>query len=211
MTQQMLWKKRWHRAVRVALILQFLPFVRMVGLNGSMATGTFTEESDIDFFIVAEVHHLYTCRAFVTVLLTLFRLRTRKGAQAGLICLNRYSTSDFLDITEHNSYHARVFHNLIPLFATGDVYEQFQRANKWMTEYGFLVQEHVPVIQQNLVVRVIQYITEGLCKIIPHLELALYNAQLERLRQSPYAQEKHAIIVTTEQEVRLHVPKKSYV
>jgi len=199
-----LWKKRWMRAVRVAALLQYLPFVRMVGLNGSMVTGTFRPESDIDFLVVAEIGHLYTCRLFVTGFVTLCGLRHRPGHEVGTICLNRYITTGSLDIAEHSAYYARGFHNLIPLTDAG-VYKDYIQANQWMADFGYPLQVHTPVREGRSVV---QRIFEGVCWLAPGLEGWLARYQQRRILSSPHAQQVGVKIVATHREVRLNVPKE---
>lgn len=126
------------RAHRVALLLAGLPFVRMVGLTGSLARKVARVDSDIDFFMVAAPGRLFTVRFCVTLLVQLLGIRRHGRKIAGRICLNRYQTADALEIIPHTRYHAEDLSQLVPLIDLDHIFEQFQSANQWMTkEFGF--------------------------------------------------------------------------
>jgi hypothetical protein len=125
------------RARRVALLLAGLPFVRFVGLTGSLARGLAHESSDVDFFVVTSPGRIFTARFFVTLVVHLLGLRRHGPKISGRICLNRYQTSDALEILPHTRYHAEDISQMIPLIDFARLYEQFKLANQWMEkEFG---------------------------------------------------------------------------
>ena len=134
-----LWQARINRARGVARLLSAVPFVRLVGLNGSIITGQMTGGSDIDLYIVTAPGRLYLGRLFVTVAVHLTGWRRYGHKIRGRVCLNRFATTEAMDITPHNDYHARVFSGLEPLWSTPGVYEDYCRANRWMSVYGYHV------------------------------------------------------------------------
>lgn len=125
------------RAVRVAQFLSIVPFLRMIGLNGSLARGKIRETSDIDFLVVSTPGRLFTVRFLITIIVHMFGLRRYGPYIAGRICLNRYQTTDQLEILPHNMYHGEVFGPMIPLVDLEKTYEWYQRANAWMEEAGY--------------------------------------------------------------------------
>lgn len=125
------------RAVRVAQFLSLVPYLRLIGLNGSLARGKIRETSDIDFLIVSTPGRLFTVRFLVTLIVHLFGLRRYGPYIAGRICLNRYQTTDHLEVTPHNMYHGEVFSPMIPLVNLRETYEQYVRANQWMEQTGY--------------------------------------------------------------------------
>lgn len=144
MRQAKIQKKYFRRAKITAAILQLVPFVRLVGLNGSLARGEAKETSDIDFLIIAKKGKIWTCRAFVTILAHATGLRRYGKKIAGRICLNRYQTDDFLEILPHNAYHARVFSQLIPLLDIKETYVRYMETNGWMKKFGWPVNIFAP-------------------------------------------------------------------
>lgn len=126
------------RAKFVASILQICPFVRAVFLTGSLARGEAKEKSDIDFFIVTKKGRIWTCRLFVTILVSMTGYRRHKDKISGRICLNRYQTEDNLDIKPHNSYHAFDYSKIRPLWETNGIYSSYLKENRWIKQkFGF--------------------------------------------------------------------------
>lgn len=123
----------------MARLLSGIPFIRLVGLNGSLVTGSMSRDSDIDFYLAVAPGRLYTGRLLATLAVHLTGWRRYGSRVRGRVCLNRFATTEALDITPHNDYHARVFSGLEPLWAHEGVYERYQTANQWMTVFGYEV------------------------------------------------------------------------
>jgi len=130
------------RAKTVAFWLQLTPFVRMVGLNGSLARGEAKKSSDIDFFIVLKKDRIWLGRMGVTLMTQLSGYRRHGHKIAGMICLNRYQTDDFLTIWPHNEYHARDYCGLIPLVDIDNTYAQYFKKNVWTKKFGCPMKEN---------------------------------------------------------------------
>jgi len=133
-----LFQKRLKKAQRIANFLSIAPFVRMVGLNGSMTKGTMREDSDIDFLIIAGHGRIWTVRFLVTILTHITGQRRYGNKVAGRICLNRYQSEHFLRIEPRNLYHAETFAALTPLY-DDNIYKYYRDANHWMREFHFHV------------------------------------------------------------------------
>jgi predicted nucleotidyltransferase len=134
MEERGLYQKRLKKANLICRILSAIPFIRMIALTGSLAKGEVKPHSDIDFFIVTKEGRIWTSR-FLTVFLLkiLGQYRTDKKI-AGKICPNRWQTEDSLKIYPQNSYHAREYSQIVPLFEIDEVYKKFQKANQWTFE-----------------------------------------------------------------------------
>jgi len=128
-------EKRWKTVYRVAKLLQLVPFIRMIGVNGSMASGGIREESDIDFLIITETRRIWTTRIFVTFLTHLTGKRRYSKKIAGRICLNRYQTTESLEILPHDDYHSKVFSKLVSTFDIDKIYEKYKSENGWMKDF----------------------------------------------------------------------------
>jgi hypothetical protein len=203
------WMTYWRRALWISYLLRYVPFVRMVGLNGSMVTGTFRSESDIDVYIVTKDGHLFLGRFLATILIALTGLKIRSGREAGMICSNRFAIESFVDITPHDAYHARVFHNLIPLFDGGGVYAKYCAANQWMSDSEPLV-VHQPVLRHSVVSRFVQVVGEWLLGS-PNLEARIQRWQEQRIAQDPRAHAKGSKVVVSKRELRFHLAKGPHV
>lgn len=205
-----LWYERLDRAYQQAFFLRLLPFVKMIGLNGSMVTGTMQVESDIDFYIVTSPKRLYTVRLLSVVLIHLTGWRRYDNKVRGRICLNRFATTDLLEITPHHTYHARVFSRLAPLYAEKTVYENYCQKNEWMYDFGFpLYQAEVQPIASTgwRGVRVlIEYILGGWAG--DKLEERLAKWQQSRINRDPRTRADGSKVVVGQNELCLHPQKE---
>lgn len=178
-------KKRYHqRAILATKLIKGIPFVRLVGLNGSMVRGNFTALSDVDFLIISQKGRLFTTRAIVTLLLSLFSFKRSNQKIAGQICLNRWATINQLEITPHHHYHAWTFSNLEPLYAENGLYQRFYQANSWMGRFGFKVEEKKVILNNSLLIRLIKKAGEMILnsKFGDWLERILESQQTKRIR-----------------------------
>jgi predicted nucleotidyltransferase len=203
------WIRYFRRAVWVASLLRCVPFVRMVGLNGSMVTGTFHKGSDIDLYIVTKDDHIFVARMLVTFFLKLLGVRRNGKHIAGHICDNRFAIESYVDITPHDDYHARVFHNLIPLFDAGNVYASFRNRNIWMKDKGELLIDHKPVFRHSLVTRFIQGLAE-LAISSAKLETYIATTQMARVAADTRAHEPGSKVIVSSKELRFHLAKKMH-
>ena len=125
------------RAWKVARLLQFFPYVKMICLTGSLSKGKTKPESDIDFFIVLEKNRLWLGRIIVTFVVQLSGLRRYGAKIAGRICLNRYQTEDYLKVSPGTVANAEHFSYIYPLWWHDNLWQNFEKSNNWITEFGF--------------------------------------------------------------------------
>lgn len=127
------------RTLWIVGYLCHVPFLKMLGLNGSLVRGEDKKESDIDFLIIAKRGRLYTARFFAVMLAELTGYRRKGDKVAGRICLNCYLSDANLDITPQNPKSkkkvARAYKHLIALVDEGDYEKRFFKENKWFDKY----------------------------------------------------------------------------
>ncbi len=206
-----LWHTRWRRSLWAAWWLRMVPYVRLVGLNGSLATGTFHERSDIDFFIVVKQGHIFTAKILTTLLVHILGIRRHGSHVAGRVCLNRFANEQFLDVTPHDAYHARVFHNLIPLYSSPVTYQTYIQANTWMQELGYPVTSHQIPLGNVSLARLIQVTLEFLLiPCAPFLERYFMTWQQNRAARDARADEPGSVVILTPQELRFHLAKEGH-
>jgi hypothetical protein len=114
----------WPAAVYYGHVIAALPFVRMVGVTGSLAWDNIDQGGDIDYLIVTEPDHLWTCRWLVRALARVARLRG-----VGL-CPNYVLSKRALTLGEHNLFAAYELMRMTPI-AGFAVYRRLRRANPW--------------------------------------------------------------------------------
>lgn len=183
--------------------------MRLVGLNGSLVTGTMNEGSDIDFYIATAPGRLYLTRALVTLVVQLTGWRRHGANVAGQICLNRFATTEAMDIGPHNGYHARVFSGLEPLWAAPHVYSEYRAANQWMIAYGYPVQASKLPLRQSAGARGCQHLGEGLLGgwLGDRLENWQRRYQQTRINRDPRTREVGSRIFIRDNELCFHAVK----
>jgi Nucleotidyltransferase domain len=121
------------RALKIArqkakFIAKF-PFVKAVGVSGSLSKGYYDNESDIDFFVITEPNKLWLCRTILMLYKKIFLLNSRQ-----YFCINYFVSTSQLEIEEKNRFTATEMKTLIPMQGK-TVFEDFFRKNQWVNDY----------------------------------------------------------------------------
>lgn len=92
------------KAKLIAQLLSAVPYVRLVVLTGSVATGRDNPKSDLDFLIICQRGRLYLGRYLCVGLMTLFGQKSypKFNKSAGRVCLTFYLADNFLDFIKIN-------------------------------------------------------------------------------------------------------------
>lgn len=122
--------KKYLKAVKAGHIINNFPFVRFVGISGSISKGYAEPDSDFDFFIVTAQNRLWICRT----LLHLFKKITFLANAQHRFCMNYFIDTFKLELDEHNIFTATELASIIPLHGS-QVYKQLQMENKWVYNY----------------------------------------------------------------------------
>lgn len=122
-------KKALLIAEKKAKFITKFPYVKAVGISGSLSKGYFDKESDIDFFVITAPNKLWICRTLLILYKKVFLLNSRK-----YFCVNYFISENQLEIEEKNRFTATELKTLIPL--QGKVtFEEFYNSNKWVNSY----------------------------------------------------------------------------
>lgn len=113
---------------RAKFIAQF-PYVKAVGVSGSLSKGYYDNESDIDFFVITKPNKLWICRTILMVYKKIFLLNSRK-----YFCVNYFISTNQLELEEKNRFTATELKTLIPMQGKV-VFEEFYNSNKWIESY----------------------------------------------------------------------------
>jgi hypothetical protein len=119
------------KAVATGRFIAGFPFVRFVGISGSLSKG-YAEQgvTDYDFFIITAADRLWICRT----MLHLFKKATFLLGLQGRFCMNYFIDSDSLRIEEENFYTAIEISSLVPVSGQ-EVYDAFIQANEWRHDH----------------------------------------------------------------------------
>lgn len=109
--------------------IRLFPFVRFIGLSGSMSKGYAPPGADIDFFIITQKNRVWICK----IVLHAMKLLSRLKGSHHWYCLNYYIDDTALLIEEQNMFTAIEIASLKPLIDAGNYYEQFIQSNSvWL-------------------------------------------------------------------------------
>ncbi|MCS6845665.1 MAG: hypothetical protein NZ528_15305 [Caldilineales bacterium] len=128
-------RRKWRAARRYVSWLAALPFVRMVGVTGTLAMDNVEEKDDIDVFIVTAPGRLWLTRLLA---IGVVRLAALAGDE---LCPNYLVTERNLCFGPHTVYGAREVAQMVPVYGP-EVYAAIRQKNGWVD--GFLPQAGDP-------------------------------------------------------------------
>lgn len=117
-------------AERVAGFLYRFPFVKAIGISGSLSKNFATDKSDIDFFIITAANRLWIARTCMHLYKKLTFLRGRQN----WFCMNYYVDEDAMEIKEKNIFTAVEVITLLPMYGK-DCLDKFVKANQWTDSF----------------------------------------------------------------------------
>jgi hypothetical protein len=117
-------------AAKTGRFIYSFPFVRFVGISGSLSKGYAQHDSDFDYFIVTASNRLWICRT----ILHLFKKLTFLAGQQHKFCMNYFLDESSLELEEKNRFTAIELVSMIPV--NGErVYEKLMEKNGWLHKY----------------------------------------------------------------------------
>lgn len=117
-------------AAKISRFLFLFPYVRGIGISGSLSKNFADENADIDYFIITAPNRLWIART----LMHLFKKLTFLAGKQHWYCMNYYIDEDALNIEEKNIFTAMEMITLLPVYGNGTM-EKFFSANDWVTSY----------------------------------------------------------------------------
>lgn len=117
-------------AYKVSSLLYRFPFVRGIGISGSLSKNFADEEADIDFFIITKKNRLWIART----MMHLFKKLTYLAGRQHWFCMNYYVDEEALIIQEKNIFTAIELLTLLPVAGNGTL-DHFFHANAWAHDY----------------------------------------------------------------------------
>jgi predicted nucleotidyltransferase len=134
------------RVRTLARLLSLVPFVRMVGVTGSLAMKSGDRESDWDLFVVLRAGRIWVGRTLLTGFLHVIGKRRHGKYHRDRACLNYYVSEDALEISTKDLFSAHEYRFLIPVVGE-EVFRRFELKNRWIREFkpGFRPTELLPL------------------------------------------------------------------
>ncbi len=119
----------WHWALRYARWLRWVPFIRMVGITGSLAANNTDPAADIDLFCITSAGRMWVGRLGMSIIKKITRRFCPFPA-----CLNTCVSEANLNLSEHNVYIAHQIALMVPVWGER-AYRDLLAANPWVTDY----------------------------------------------------------------------------
>lgn len=117
-------------ASKIAWLISLFPYVRGVGISGSLSKNFADESSDIDFFIITAKDRLWISRT----ILMLFRKIWVPFGKGKWFCMNYWVDEAGIEIVEKNIFTAIEIATLVPMCGE-KTFEDFFAANEWTRNY----------------------------------------------------------------------------
>lgn len=125
------------KAEKITKVLKLIPWIKFVGITGTVSAFGAEEDDDIDFLIISQKDRLWLVRGFVFVILKILgQLRTDDAPQRK-ICPNIFLSEDYLfwEKQKRNLFVANEICMLYPLYDKNETYFRFIKENEWVFNY----------------------------------------------------------------------------
>lgn len=113
-------------ALAMGRSLMRIPFVRAVGISGSLSKGVMAADGDFDYFIIAQPGRLWIAR-------TLIQWKVHRLPDPDLLCANYLVDADTLDLPLRDPFTAVETASMIPVAGTA-LLDELHSRNKWVAK-----------------------------------------------------------------------------
>lgn len=117
-------------ADRISRFLYQFPYVKGIGISGSLSKHYADEDADIDYFIITSSNRLWIARTLMHLVKKWSFLRGRQH----WYCMNYFVDEEALEIEEKNIFTATELITLLPACGNGGLVRFFD-ANNWVTSF----------------------------------------------------------------------------
>jgi len=123
-------EKMLPKAFAIGRFLFRFPFVRAIGVSGSLSKNFADEKADIDFFIITKANRLWIART----IMHLFKKFTFITGHQHYFCMNYYIDEEAMMIESQNIFTAIEIGTLIPV-AGNQALDNFFTINSWSQQF----------------------------------------------------------------------------
>ena len=123
-------EKMLPKAFEIGRFLFRFPFVKAIGISGSLSKNFADEKADIDFFIITKANRLWLART----IMHLFKKFTFITGHQHFFCMNYYIDEEAMMIESQNIFTAIEIATLLPV-AGNQAMDNFFRVNSWSKDF----------------------------------------------------------------------------
>lgn len=196
-------EKKYKIMLRVAKILRFAPFVRMLAVTGRLAMKNTQEKSDLDLMVVLKHGKIFTGRIIVTLIVHILGKRRHDGRIADRVCLNYFITTKSLEINLKDIYSSSEYSFILPIFGF-KIFRKFQMKNRWIrnykVNYGIDEIANLKMLKDIHLTKFIRKIGERILSF-DFIEKALKSWQINRISKNPKTHQPGSIIIANDESL----------
>lgn len=123
------------KARKVGRILFFLPWIKLIGLTGSVARNNSEKDDDIDFFIITAPKRLWLTRGLAVFFLRILGLYRQTNKITDKICPNMLVAENNLKMEPEDLFIAQEICAMKPVFERNGIHQRFLQANDWTKRF----------------------------------------------------------------------------
>jgi len=117
-------------ADKISRFLYQFPYVRGIGISGSLSKHFADEDADIDYFVITKRNRLWIART----MMHLYKKWSFLRGHQHWYCMNYFIDEEALEIEEKNIFTATELITLLPVCGNGGLVRFFD-ANNWVTSF----------------------------------------------------------------------------
>lgn len=132
-------EKHFKSAKFYAGFLRIIPWIKLVGVSGSLAMKNSRKSDDIDLFIITGKNRLWLSRILILLIFELLGKRRKRGENlqkvSGKLCTNILLEEDNLAQTSKNIYLVHEVLQMRVLWEKEGIYHKFLSDNDWVFKH----------------------------------------------------------------------------
>jgi len=130
-------KNKIYIAQKYLAIFYLFPFVKMIGISGSVGSYTPREEDDIDIVFVVRKDALWLTRFLDFVILNAWGVRRRRNSEnnKNKLCINLYLSYENLYLPNQDIYTAFQLFNVIPIYGEQTYSKLLNKNKSWLQRF----------------------------------------------------------------------------
>ena len=147
------------KANSIGRFLFKFPYVRAIGVSGSLSKNFADEKSDIDYFIITKANRLWIART----IMHLYKKLTFLSGRQNFYCMNYYVDEKALSLKEKNIYTATELKTLLPIAGENAISQLFQEnhwANEWFPQCNYRKQSQ-PDLRNGFLKRLAEWLFDN--------------------------------------------------